>query len=321
MAPQAGLLWTPGYWGWRDGFYAFNQGYWGPTVGYYGGINYGFGYGGSGFDGGHWQGRDFYYNRAVTRLSGNTTNVYNQTVVVNNTHISYNGGAGGVRYAPNPREQMAAREAHVQLTPEQNQHARLASQNQQLLASVNHGKPPVAATGKSGDFTPKRSMPATAAGGHVDENALRATPRAMPPARSGPSGPARPAPQPGQRSTAAGSLEPQQHPAPVPGAHPVPEPQPGQQHPAPAPAPGPRPVPAPQPGQQHPAPAPVPGPRPVPEPQPGQQRPAPSPQPGPHLRPVPVSRPSPQQRPGPAPQHPGAPSRPPARILPPPVPK
>jgi hypothetical protein len=31
-----GLLWTPGYWGWRDGVYAWNAGYWGPHVGFYG---------------------------------------------------------------------------------------------------------------------------------------------------------------------------------------------------------------------------------------------------------------------------------------------
>ena len=57
--PQVGLLWTPGYWGWNSGRYIFNAGYWGPEVGFYGGIDYGFGYGGIGYEGGFWRGREF----------------------------------------------------------------------------------------------------------------------------------------------------------------------------------------------------------------------------------------------------------------------
>src|ERR1700739_2024023 len=105
VAP-VGLLWTPGYWGWGGGFYVWHAGYWGPHVGFYGGINYGFGYGGVGFVGGEWRGRSFYYNRSVTNVSvTNVTNVYNRTVVVNNTtvnRVSYNGGNGGVMARPGP---------------------------------------------------------------------------------------------------------------------------------------------------------------------------------------------------------------------------
>src|SRR6202789_4340398 len=49
-APEVGFLWTPGYWGWGNGGYFWNVGYWGPHVGFYGGINYGFGYSGVGFE-------------------------------------------------------------------------------------------------------------------------------------------------------------------------------------------------------------------------------------------------------------------------------
>src|SRR5262249_57921079 len=52
LPPAVGLLWTPGYWGWRDGIYLWNAGYWGPHIGFYGGVNYGFGYGGAGCNGG-----------------------------------------------------------------------------------------------------------------------------------------------------------------------------------------------------------------------------------------------------------------------------
>jgi hypothetical protein len=63
-----GLLWTPGYWGWRDGIYAWNAGYWGSHIGFYGGINYGFGYAGVGYAGGFWRGGVFSYNRTVNNF-------------------------------------------------------------------------------------------------------------------------------------------------------------------------------------------------------------------------------------------------------------
>ena len=54
LAPEAGFLWTPGWWGWGDGFFVFHEGYWGPRVGFYGGVVYGFGYFGHGYEGGRW---------------------------------------------------------------------------------------------------------------------------------------------------------------------------------------------------------------------------------------------------------------------------
>jgi len=110
--PQAGFLWTPGYWGYSNGFYGFNAGYWGTTVGFYGGVNYGFGYGGSGFDGGRWQGGHFAYNTAVSRV--NTTvihNTYHQTVVNRGSNrTSFNGGPGGISVRPSAAETSTARE-------------------------------------------------------------------------------------------------------------------------------------------------------------------------------------------------------------------
>lgn len=63
--PAPGVLWTPAWWGMEDGHYRFHAGYWGPRVGYYGGVRYGFGYPGSGFEGGEWRGHDFFYNSAA----------------------------------------------------------------------------------------------------------------------------------------------------------------------------------------------------------------------------------------------------------------
>src|SRR5439155_15775648 len=67
--PTVGVLWTPGYWGWRNGFYVWHGGYWGPHVGFYGGINYGYGYSGVGFEGGEWRGREFVYNACSPRTN------------------------------------------------------------------------------------------------------------------------------------------------------------------------------------------------------------------------------------------------------------
>jgi hypothetical protein len=168
LAP-VGMLWTPGWWGWGAGFYVWHPGYWGPHVGFYGGINYGYGYGGVGFYGGEWRGGAFYYNRSVTNVSvTNVTNVYNKTVIVNNTmvnNISYNGGAGGVKAEPTAQEQIAEREQHTAALPTQMQHQSLASQNRQNFASVNQGKPAIAATAKAADFSPHSAIAARAAGG------------------------------------------------------------------------------------------------------------------------------------------------------------
>ena len=164
VAP-VGLLWTPGYWGWEGGFYRWHAGYWGPHVGFYGGINYGFGYTGVGFFGGEWRGGAFFYNRAVLNVSGSrVTNVYERTVIVNNNHVSFNGGAGGINARPTPEEERYAREPHREALAAQVQHERVASQNRQLFASENHGRPAIAATGRAGEFSGRNVVAAREAG-------------------------------------------------------------------------------------------------------------------------------------------------------------
>lgn len=163
-APEPGLLWTPGYWGWNDGVYVWNEGYWGPEVGFYGGVCYGYGYTGVGFHGGHWgPGGAFFYNRSVTNVSNTTviTNVYNQTITNRNvSNISVNGGPNGTKATPTPQELLAANKPHTPPTKDQADHRKLASENKDLHASVNKGKPPFGAVSKAGDF----SHPFTAKG-------------------------------------------------------------------------------------------------------------------------------------------------------------
>jgi hypothetical protein len=153
--PEVGLLWTPGYWAWDNDAYFWHDGYWGPEVGFYGGINYGFGYTGVGFFGGSWRGREFFYNRAVTNVDVTVVrNTYNTTVVNNTTvsRISFNGGPGGVSAGPTSREITAEHQRHVTMTAEQSRHQQAASTNRTFLASVNHGRPDVAASPRPAQF-------------------------------------------------------------------------------------------------------------------------------------------------------------------------
>ena len=152
--PEVGLLWTPGYWAFEDDLYVWSPGYWGPEVGFYGGINYGFGYTGVGFFGGYWRGGNYHYNRSVTNVDVTVVhNTYNTTVINNNsTRVSFNGGRGGTAASPRSREMEAVRQHHISMTSEQTQHQQAASSNRTLLASVNHGRPDIAATPRPGEF-------------------------------------------------------------------------------------------------------------------------------------------------------------------------
>jgi len=155
LAPEVGFLWTPGWWGWGGSAFLFHQGYWGPQVGFYGGINYGFGYFGAGFAGGRWDGGHFFYNRAVLNI--NVTNIHNvyNTTVVNNTvinRVSYN-GHGGIEARPTPQEEAAEHDRHIPAVAAQNEHVQAARGNPQLRASVNHGRPSIAATERPGAFS------------------------------------------------------------------------------------------------------------------------------------------------------------------------
>ncbi|MFZ0806623.1 MAG: hypothetical protein WAN03_10595 [Candidatus Sulfotelmatobacter sp.] len=167
MAPEAGFLWTPGYWGWGGSAFAWNEGYWGTNVGFYGGINYGFGYGGVGYQGGYWNNGGFYYNRSVNNVNvTNIHNVYNKTVINNTTynHVSYNGGNGGVNARPTAGEETASHERHTPATAAQSEHQQAAGKNHDLLAFVNHGRPAIAATVKAGEFSGQGVVAARRAG-------------------------------------------------------------------------------------------------------------------------------------------------------------
>ena len=176
LAPEIGFLWTPAYWGWGGDRFVFYDGYWGPLVGFYGGINYGFGYFGVGFEGGRWDNGHFFYNRAVSNVNVTEIhNVYNTTVNVRETEnrVSYNGGEGGINARPSAQEEAAARERHLPPVAAQTQHMQQARSNPQQRASVNRGKPEIAATPKPGAFKDHGVVQARAAGGNYNPPANR----------------------------------------------------------------------------------------------------------------------------------------------------
>lgn len=158
--PRRGYLWTPGWWeyGW-GGSYAWHEGYWGPTVGFYGGISYGFGYTGWGYEGAYWRGDQIFYNRTVNNVTNiNNTYIYNKTIInntyVNVSRVSYNGGPAGVRAQPTLQQRMAVPVFHTGPTQAQIQHVHLAQQAVGLHASANHGAPMLAAVPRPASFQP-----------------------------------------------------------------------------------------------------------------------------------------------------------------------
>lgn len=128
--PGTGVLWTPGYWSYAGGRFLFHTGYWGPHVGFYGGIDYGHGYPGDGFNGGAWHGDQYWYNRAVTNVDAALVrSTYNTTFNTSPAgKASYN-GVGGVIAGPSAQEREFSDEPRVVATPVQQALAHQAARN------------------------------------------------------------------------------------------------------------------------------------------------------------------------------------------------
>ena len=163
--PFYGALWTPPFWGFYGGRYLFHRGYWGPHIGFYGGINYGFGYIGTGYYGGYWRGHDFFYNRAVSNVNvANIHNVYSRTVVYDNhtygprpeNRVSFNGGQGGLNARPSSSETAAMHEAHYAPVAAQRDNRVAAASSRGQFFRADAGHPAVAfaahAAGSTGNI-------------------------------------------------------------------------------------------------------------------------------------------------------------------------
>ena len=203
-APEPGYLWTPGFWGAQDAVFFWHPGYWGPHVGFYGGINYGYGYNGTGFAGCFWRGNQLFYNSAVNNIGRrNIAHVYNAPVAnsidVNNFNVrraSYH-GAGGARAAPTAAQRAAAQERHLALTPLQQAHEQTARTYSTLRVGANHGVPPIAATARPSAFSGSDVVSARHGGTFSVVHSEAATPRGpqnrtqQPDFHNGPQGPTR----------------------------------------------------------------------------------------------------------------------------------
>jgi hypothetical protein len=229
--PQPDLLWTPGYWAFVGGVYLFHRGYWAPHVGFYGGVNYGFGYNGMGYEGGRWDNRRFYYNTTVNNFGdARVTNVYTQPVAppVAATRVSFNGGPGGIVVKPTPEQERLSTEPRVRPTPLQVNQARTASMTPDQFISTNKGKPPIAATPRPGDFRGKGVVPAKAAGSAQAVPAQTPSQPALEPNKEKLPGEVKPAPPPAIQENRVpgqptGTVRPEEKlPATAPGQPPLP---------------------------------------------------------------------------------------------------
>lgn len=138
--PRAGVLWTPGYWSQVGTVYTWRSGYWSFQVGYYGRVNYGFGYNGTGFQGGSWDGTAFRYsasNAAFVRAASAGLGT-----PLDRASFHEQGSAG---IAPTAEELAAGRELRFRPTAEQTQHEQDASTDRDQLLAFNHGSPGILA--------------------------------------------------------------------------------------------------------------------------------------------------------------------------------
>jgi hypothetical protein len=87
--------------------------------------------------------------------------------VINNTtvnRVSYNGGNGGITARATPEQEAVEKERHIPPVAAQTQHEEAARNDPQQRASVNQGRPPVAATARPGELKGSGAVPAREAG-------------------------------------------------------------------------------------------------------------------------------------------------------------
>jgi hypothetical protein len=166
LPPAPGLLWTPGYWGFVNGAYLWHAGYWGPHVGFYGGVNYGFGYSGIGYIGGRWDGGHFFYNSAIHNFGHvHVAGSFREAPpAFRGARPSFSGGPHGARGEPGRDAGFAAHEEHRPPSDQQLRHERVAGGLHHAVATVNHGRPYVAATAHAGTFNGRGVVSARHAG-------------------------------------------------------------------------------------------------------------------------------------------------------------
>lgn len=141
--PHPGSLWTPGFWAFAGGLYRFTHGTWGPQVGFYGGIPYGHGYDGVGYQGGRWTGNTFFYNRTVNNFGGvhvttSTTRPSTISTARASATMAVPAASTGDRMR---RRQPICTGRRMAPTPMQMQHLRAAGMVPGAFDAINRGHP------------------------------------------------------------------------------------------------------------------------------------------------------------------------------------
>ncbi len=176
-APKPGLLWTPGYWGSNDGVYVWNDGYWGTGSRVLWRRELRIGYTGVGFHGGHWGPGELLQ---PVRHQRQQHHGHNQRLQSDRHHQQRQQSLRQRR----PQRHKSDADAYRNCWPRTSRirpRRRISSiigsslADKELHASVNKGKPPIAAVSKAGDFkhpfaaqgrTGVRSKPASLTGSH-----------------------------------------------------------------------------------------------------------------------------------------------------------
>ncbi|HEX4230669.1 MAG TPA: hypothetical protein VHZ07_18480 [Bryobacteraceae bacterium] len=302
LAPFVGALWTPPYWAYVDQHYRWYHGYWAPHIGFYGGINYGFGYVGRGYEGGYWNRDVFHYNRVVNNVNANVIhNVYNYRISnFTQSKVSYDGGRDGLNVRPTPNELAVLHERRIAPLPAQVQHRQQSAQDRAQFEAVNHGRPQTFAAARplATEYRAPAARPAAVPGARVLPSANAHQEVAPTPQRQeARPNPTAQAPQPRNEQRPAQQRQLEQRPAPQARQETRPAPQPRmEQRPAPQARQEAHPTPQARP-EQRPAAQPKAEERPVPQ-RPAQQT-------RPEARPAPQARE--QARPAPHPQSKPAP--------------
>lgn len=154
--PYRGALWTPGYWDYSGRRYRFHHGFWASHIGFYGGVPYGYGYTGTGYYGGYWQGENFFYNQQVNRINNRVIRtVYVHPVPEVRFRASYD-GPGGLNARPSPAQLAVFHERIIPAMQVQREQARAAAGHRQQFFAENHGRPAMAvlSTRIAADRTP-----------------------------------------------------------------------------------------------------------------------------------------------------------------------
>jgi len=91
-------------------------------------------------------------------------------VVHERSRVAFNGGPGGINRRPSRDDERFMHERHFEATHNQVEHENGARGNREFLASVNHGRPAIAATSRPGEFRGRNAVATRPVADHRMDN-------------------------------------------------------------------------------------------------------------------------------------------------------